>query len=264
MSASSDGSIRQWIINGEPVRKPWKSDGRPVSSLAVSPDQTMVISGSGDGRLRLWNVKEGSVVGDPWEGHSASVRCINWSPNTREVASGSQDGTIRRWNPNTGRQIAPPIKTGHDWVYAVKYSPQGDKFASGGYDGVIRAWSKDGELLIEIKGHDFSIYSLCWSKDGAHISSSASSDCSVRIWDLNTNKQAGDPLLHGDELWALAILSDGRYIASAGLDKKIYVRDLEAALKQSGDRVHVRAYIAVISIISNCSCIMAMHSRTGS
>jgi WD40 repeat protein len=290
MSASDDGSIRWWIRDGEPVGEPWKSDGRGIGSMAVCPNETMVVSGSADGRLRLWNVEEGGVVGDPWEGHSAQVKCLDWSANAREIASGSADGTIRRWDPNTGRQIAPPIKTSHGWVHAVKYSPRGDKFASCGSDRVIRVWSKDGKLLIEIKGHDSSVLSLCWSKDGAYIFSgscdmtirkwqfidgkelvvlrghtnyvnclypderhlvSASSDCSVLIWDLNTNVQVGDPLLHDDELLALAIPSDRRYIASAGKDKKVYVWSFEAVLKQSGDQVCVRAYNAVVGIISN-------------
>ncbi|KAJ8597797.1 hypothetical protein M405DRAFT_927846 [Rhizopogon salebrosus TDB-379] len=49
--------------------------------------------------------------------------------------------------------------------------------------------------------------------------------------------QVGDPFLQDDELLAIAIPSDGRYIASAGLDKKIYVWSFEAALKQSGNQV---------------------------
>jgi WD40 repeat protein len=53
MSASSDGSIRQWIRDGEPVGEPWRSDGGRVGSMAVCLDQTMVMSGSVDGRLRL-------------------------------------------------------------------------------------------------------------------------------------------------------------------------------------------------------------------
>jgi WD40 repeat protein len=170
MSASEDGSIRRWIRDGELVGEPWRSDVRVVVSLAVSPDQTMVVSGSIDGRLRLWNVKEGDVVGDPWEGHSASVRCLDWSPNTREVASGSEDGTIRRWNPNTGRQIAPPIETGHGRVHTVKYSPRGDKFASGGDNNIMRVWSKDGELLVNIKGHDSSVMSLSYQLRQIHLS----------------------------------------------------------------------------------------------
>jgi WD40 repeat protein len=74
----------------------------------------------------------------------------------------------------------------------------------------------------------------------------------------------GDPLLHDDGLWAIAIPSDGRYVASAGLDKKIYVWSFEAALRHGGDEVRVRAYGAVVGIISNWPFMMATHSPTGS
>jgi WD40 repeat protein len=128
----------------------------------------------------------------------------------------------------------------------------------------IRKWqSIDGKELVVLRGHTSSITSICLSPDERHLVS-ASSDCSVRIWDLNTNEQTGDPLLHDDEPLALAIPSNGRYIASAGLDKKTYVWSLEAALKQSGDRDHVRAYIVVFSIIPNWPCTMAMRSPAGS
>jgi WD40 repeat protein len=60
--------------------------------------------------------------------------------------------------------------------------------------------------------------------------------------DLKTNQQVGDPLLHDDALLAIVLSSDGRYIASAGLDQKIYIWSLEAALKQASDQV--RAHIA--------------------
>ncbi|KAG2342734.1 WD40 repeat-like protein [Suillus weaverae] len=273
MSASDDSSIRQWKRDGEPVGKPLDNKGG-IDSMAVSPDETMVVCGSGDGRLRLWDIKEGRIIGDPWEGHNDAVRCLDWSPNAPEIVSGSEDGTIRRWNPDTGRQIASPIKTSDEWVLAVKYSPQGDKFASGG-DGAICIWSRKGELLVEIKGHESWVMSLCWPKGGTCIFSgsldntirkwraidgeelvvfrghtnpvrslclslnesyivSASNDCSIRIWDLKSNQPVGDPLLHNDELLTVAMSPDGKYIASAGLDKKIYVWSLEAALKVAG------------------------------
>ncbi|KAG2747526.1 WD40 repeat-like protein [Suillus brevipes Sb2] len=217
----------------------------------------MVVSGSADCMLWLWNVKKGSLVGDPWKGHNDAVRY-------------------------TGRQIAPPIKTGQGRVYAVRYSPQGDRIASAGENKVICVWSTDGELLIEINGHEGVVPALCWSKDGANIFSasydntirkwrlldgkelvvfwghsfavdslyrlvtslispdglhlvSAARDCSVRIWDLTTNQSVGEPLLHDDELFALAISPDGKYIASAGNDGKIYVWNLEAAMQRQSD-----------------------------
>ncbi|KIK31766.1 hypothetical protein CY34DRAFT_102802 [Suillus luteus UH-Slu-Lm8-n1] len=272
MSASEDGSICQWKRDGEPVGKPWHGGGGGVNTLAVSLDETMVVCGSEDGSLRLWNITEGSMIGEPWEGHDDAVRCLDWSPNALEIASGSDDGTIRRWNPDTGRQIAPPIKTSHGWVFAVKYSAQGDKFISGG-NGAICVWSRDGKLLVEIKGHGHTVMSLCWSKDGAHIFSgsaddtirkwrwidgkelvvlrghtnsvkslcltpneryivSASDDYSVCIWDLKTNQAVGNPLLHDEEVFAVVMSPDGTFIASAGLDTKIYVWSLEAVLER--------------------------------
>lgn len=76
ISTSNDGSIRQWTRDGKPVGRPWNSDG-PVSSIAISPDASMVLSGSADCRLWLWNVKKGSLVGDPWKGHNDAVRCLD-------------------------------------------------------------------------------------------------------------------------------------------------------------------------------------------
>jgi WD40 repeat protein len=156
-------------------------------------------------------------------------------------------------------------------VFTVKYSPRGDKFISGG-NGAICVWSRDGKLLIKIKGHDNTVMSMCWSKDGAHIFSgsfdhtirkwraidgkelvvlrghisvtslcltpderyivSVSYDHSVRIWDLKTNQPVGDPLLHDDEVFAVVMSPDGKYIASAGSGKKIFVWSLEAALER--------------------------------
>ena len=90
MSASFDGSIRQWTRDGKPVGKSWNNDGGGVTSVTSSPDGTMVASGSTDSRLRLWSAKEGRVVGDPLEGHKDVVRCLDWSPNGLEIASGTQ------------------------------------------------------------------------------------------------------------------------------------------------------------------------------
>ena len=108
------------------------------------------------------------------------------------------------------------------------------------------------------------VRSICISPDERHLVS-ASEDYSVRIWDLKTNQQVGDPLLHDDQLLTVVLFPDGRYIASAVSDKKIYIWSLEAALKQASDQV--RAHIAISSarsLISNRLCAMAMHSPTRS
>ncbi|KAG2753525.1 WD40 repeat-like protein [Suillus brevipes Sb2] len=225
LSTSEDGSIRQWKRDGEPVGKPWHGDGGGICTMTISPDKTVVVCGSQDGRLRLWNIKEGSMIGQPWKGHDATVRSLDWSPDALEIASGSQDGTIRRWNPDTGRQIAPPIKTRHGWVKAVKYSPQGDKFINGG-DGAICVWSRDGKLLIEINGHDKTVMSLCWSKDGAHIFS-GSVDDTIRKWRAIDGKELAVLRGHTNNVRSLCLTPNERYIISASDDYSVRIWDLK-------------------------------------
>ncbi|KAG2747529.1 WD40 repeat-like protein [Suillus brevipes Sb2] len=247
LSASLDGSICQWKRDGQLVGRPWKSDGRAVCSMAISQDDSTVVSGSGDGRLRLWNIKKGSVVGNPWEGHDSSVRCLDWTANGQEVASGSEDGTIRRWNPDTGRQIAPPIEASHGIVYTVRYSPQGDKFASGAEDMAIRVWSKDGELLIEIEGHDHSVTSLCWSKDGAHIFS-ASCDRTIRKWRLIDGKELVVFRGHTIPIGSLCLSPDESHLVSASLDYSVRIWDLKTNQPVGNPLLHNdEVYSVVIS-----------------
>ncbi|KAG2053825.1 WD40 repeat-like protein [Suillus hirtellus] len=233
VSSSSGGSIHRWTRDGEPIGKPWVSDGGVVGSIGVSPDESMVVSGSADGTIQLWNIKEGKMVGNPWKGHNDAVICLNWSPDAVEIATGSYDGTIRRWNPDTGRQIAPLIETSHGWVCAVKYSPQGDKFASGGADKVIRLWSKKGEPLVEIKGHENAVTSLCWSKDGTRIFS-ASSDCTIRTWQSSDGKELVVLQGHTKAVASLCLSPDESHLISASRDCSVRIWDLKTN-QQVGD-----------------------------
>lgn len=251
MSSSSDGSIQQWTRDGKPIGKPWVSDGGVVGAIGVSPDETMVVSGSADGRVRLWNIKEGKMVGNPWKGHNDAVVCLNWSPDAVEIATGSYDGTIRRWNPDTGRQIAPLIKTSHGWVCAVKYSPQGDKFASGGADKIIRLWSKKGELLVEIKGHENIVTSLCWSKNGTRIFS-ASSDHTIRIWQSSDGKGLIVLRGHTQAITSLCISPDESHLISASRDCSVRIWDLETNQSVGDPLLHDAEVLALaISVDGN-------------
>jgi WD40 repeat protein len=253
MSTSEDSSIRQWKRNGEPVGKPWYGGGGGICPMAVSPDETMVVCGSVDGRLWLWDIKEGSAIGDPWERHDDIVRCLDWSPNALEIASGSEDGTIRRWNPNTGRQIAPPIETSHGWVVAFKYSPQGDKFISGGQGGVVCVWSMDGRLLIEIKGHEKGLSSLRWSKNGAHIFS-GSFDHTIRKWRAIDGKELVVFRGHTNAVRSLCLTPNEFYIISASNDFSVRIWDLKTN-QQVGDPLFHDDHVFTVVISPDGECI---------
>ncbi|KIK33448.1 hypothetical protein CY34DRAFT_58483, partial [Suillus luteus UH-Slu-Lm8-n1] len=146
----SDGAIRQWTRAGKPVGKPLDYEGGIVGIMAVSPGGLMVVGACGDGRVRLCNIKEGSLVGQPWEGNHDRVICLDC------------------------------------WVASLCWSKDGEYIFSASLDCTIRKrQSNDGKELVVIRGHTEPVASLCLSPDGCHLVS-ASIDYSVPIWDLET------------------------------------------------------------------------------
>jgi len=77
-----------------------------VSSVAFSRDGRTLASASGDGTVRLWDVRTRKALGAPLKGHTAPVSSVAFSPDGRTLASASADGTIRLWTGLLWRNVA--------------------------------------------------------------------------------------------------------------------------------------------------------------
>jgi WD40 repeat protein len=89
-------------------------------------------------------------------------------------------------------------------------------------------WSKDGELLIEIKGHvhELAVTSLCWSKDGAYIFS-GSFDETIRKWQSVDGKELVVTRGHTNNVTSICLSPDGSHLVSASDDYSVRIWDLE-------------------------------------
>jgi WD40 repeat protein/energy-coupling factor transporter ATP-binding protein EcfA2 len=196
-----------------------------VNSVAISQDGQLIVSGSSDKTVRLWD-GQGTAIAPPFTGHEKEVYCVAISPNAEIIASGSADGTVRLWDLK-GNLIALPFKheSGYS-VLAVAFSPNGQVIASAGWDSSIGLWDLEGNLIAPpIKyGHPFT--SVAFSPDGQTIAS-GSSNGTVLLWNLQgelINQSLGG---HESSVRSVAFSPDGSTIVSGGEDNTVRLWDLQ-------------------------------------
>ena len=141
------GSIGIWIYNAQTYQEIALLTGHTgrVTSIAFSPDGSVLASGSQDNTARLWDPMTGEH-GLTLTGHTGSVNSVAFSPDGSVLASGSgdwlwkeTDSTVRLWDTVTGEHKI--TLTGHTGsVNSVAFSPDGRILVSGGDDETIRLW----------------------------------------------------------------------------------------------------------------------------
>lgn len=97
----ADGSISIWNL-GDARRiaeiAPPERHAGPVTCLDYSPDGTRLISGGGDGLVRIWNASSDvPVLLASLTGHDGPVHDVAYLPGGTLVASGGDDGTTKLW-----------------------------------------------------------------------------------------------------------------------------------------------------------------------
>lgn len=110
----------------------------PVEALAMTPDGRMLVSGSEDCTLRLWDLDNKRCM-SVLAGHYGSVCSVAITPDGKTVISGSEDKTIRVWDVQSGRQQQVLLGNLAE-IHALAVSPDGLTLVSGGSDSSIILW----------------------------------------------------------------------------------------------------------------------------
>lgn len=92
-SAGADGVIRVWDIEFNAERCTFPHGG-VIARIAWHPTLPVLLSGSSDGTVALWNVLSGQQL-SKFEGHGAFISDVCFAGNNEFIASTSGDGTVR-------------------------------------------------------------------------------------------------------------------------------------------------------------------------
>ncbi|MTJ10276.1 serine/threonine-protein kinase [Anabaena sp. UHCC 0204] len=196
-----------------------------VNSLAISPDGKILVSGSGDKKIKIWNLPTGKLK-STLTGHKTSISYLAVTPDARTLVSASWDDTIKIWNLQTGKLKS--TLTGHsNGVYSLAISPDGKILVSGSGDKKIKIWNlQTGKLKSTLTGHSNWVSSLAISPDGK-ILVSGSYDKTIKIWNLLTGKLKSTLTGHSNWVHSLAISPDGKTLVTGSADNTIKIWNLQ-------------------------------------
>ncbi|MGA9773037.1 MAG: caspase family protein [Blastocatellia bacterium] len=184
-----------------------------VSSVAFSPDNKILASGSEDTTIKFWDVQTGQEL-RTLIGHKGSVSSVVFLPDGKTLASGGDDNTIKLWDVATGQELK--TLSGHtDYISSVVCSADGRTLASGSGDKTIKLWDvTTGKELKTLKGHSNSVYTVAFSPDGKMLASGGW-DSTVKLWDIKSGQEIKTLYGHTRYMESVAFSPDGKTLISS-------------------------------------------------
>ncbi|KAI1376854.1 WD40 repeat-like protein [Hypoxylon crocopeplum] len=145
---------------------------------ALQFDDNILATGSYDNSIKLWDIEKGEVI-RTLHGHTMGIRALQF--DDRMLVSGSLDGTVKIWNWRTGLCI----NTLNHMLGVITVHMDGDLLASGSMDKSIKIFNFKTQQSFTLRGHEDWVNHVRLDLASRTVLS-ASDDCTVRMWDLDS------------------------------------------------------------------------------
>lgn len=213
---------------------PLKGHSELVYGIALTPEGRMVVTGSFDRTIKVWDTITGKVVktfGGGTTGHQNQVLAVDINSSGTFLASASADNTARIWDfPGTQPSRVVPFE---DAVTSVKLSTDGTRAVAGLRDGNIRVWNPvDGKEVYRIpNAHKGGVTQVAFAASGQVIASTGA-DRRVRFWNATNGMPAGELGAHPEMPLGVVMNASGNQAVTIGSDGlKIWTLPIPASRK---------------------------------
>lgn len=117
-------------------------------SVAFSPDGNTLALGTGEGIVKLWDMKNHKAAGEPLTRHEGIFATVAFSPDGKILASGSGDKMVTLWDLEARERLGVSLVGHTDRVTSVAFAPNGKNLVSAGADGAVILWDVDVQSWI--------------------------------------------------------------------------------------------------------------------
>lgn len=149
VSCSKDTTICVWDRQTGALLKQLKGHHGPVNAVQLRGD--LVVSASGDGMAKLWNVVDGHCVKE-FPSKDRGLACVEFSDDGRTILTGGNDRTIYQFDANTA-ELVKELRGHTGLIRSLHLDSMNKRIVSGSYDMSVKVFDTDsGELSIDLPG----------------------------------------------------------------------------------------------------------------
>ncbi len=153
LTAGADGNLYLWNTESYDLEKVIKAHSKRIHFLAVSRDESFIVTGSDDGTARIWRFDELTFVREFL--HPEAVTSVAFSQNKSLIATGSTDGKVRIFTVEDGAFIKCYEHFPEDQkrvfcdVRMVRFLAD-DSVVIAGAGGIVKIWEREmGEVTTK-------------------------------------------------------------------------------------------------------------------
>jgi WD40 repeat protein len=206
-------------------KPPFISHISTINAIDFSRDGKLLISGSSDNNIKLWDVETSTLI-KTFSEHVTATRDVKFTPDGMSAIS-AENSYIVYWRNAVVGPIGRLAFYGHTGtVYSVDMSADMNTIISGSQDRTIKVWNAgNGDLIKSINAHNGIIYQVEFNSANNQFAS-CSIDSTIKIWDSNTYELITTLKSTRGELRSISYHSSGNYIASSGSSSLIDIWDI--------------------------------------
>ncbi|KAJ7917507.1 WD40 repeat-like protein [Mycena leptocephala] len=169
--------------------------------------ENQLVTASGDGSIKLWDVMLNNLPIRAWQEHTREVFSVDWSNIKKDMfVSSSWDGNIKLWTPERPRSVLT-LQAHHSCVYQAMFSPhQPDLVASCSTDGTLKIFdlrapayvptspgtntftNPVSAAVLTVPASGTEVLSVDWNKYRPFVLASAGVDKLAKVWDCRMIK----------------------------------------------------------------------------